>query len=286
MLLAGTYDSALAGYAKLLQDHAATSTVSQNRRAIEAGHRAAKAGVHGPAVTLAVPAETKDGRLVVEYGFDDAAIVDKDFAVVQPMPSELPESVEIKGGAARMSGTSGLFYNVVFGDVRLEVELTAEVGRDFGLLAVEDGDAYRAIFWNVANTRFKLKKGDAAKVQPGHVLWFVGEGAWSAADAGEHGFIKIAERPTSKLQGGDRLAMEFERKKDKAEGGFQGKTDGVSLSGTVKGDDGRGMGAAQVGVFTNGGTISVHRVRISGVVDERWWKARLRELVAADPGPR
>ena len=123
-------------------------------------------------------------------------------------------------------------------------------------------------------------------MQPGHVLWFVGEGAWSAADAGSHGFIKIAERGTSKLADGDRCTLELVRRKDRAEGGLQGKTDGVSLEGTVRGDDGRGMGAAQVGLFVNGGRIRVHRIRISGVVDERWFRKQLADLVASDPGPR
>jgi hypothetical protein len=284
--VAGRYPQALEGYRLLSSTHGNSETVRSHRLLIEQGLLAARAGVDGPAALLSVPSDGKNGRIEVEYIFDDASIVERDFTAVQPFASAFPERMEAGGGVVRLSGATGLFHNLVYAaDVRLEADVDLPSAKDLGAIAVEDGDAYRAVVLTLNNTQWKLKKGDAATVQPGHVLWFVGEGAWSAADPGVHGFIKIAERAVSKISDGDAGTIEFLRKKDRCEGGFRGKSDGVSLEGTVKGDDGRGMGRAQVGLFTNGGALVVRRIRISGLVDPDWFRARLAELIASDPGP-
>jgi hypothetical protein len=286
-LVDGRYAEALDGYALLAQRHAGTTLYRENRKRIAAGLEAARVGSKGPVALLSAPAEVRKGRLEVEYpNFDDASVVDRDFDQEQPFSSDRPVEIKPEKGFVRMSGASGLFLRVVFlPDVRLEADVTAEVGRDFGAMATEESDRFRAVMIDVANTVFKLKKGDAARVQPGHVLWFFGEGVWAAADPGEHGFIKIAERPSSRIESGDRVLLELVRHGDRLEGGFQGKTDGVSLSGRVKGDDGKGMGSARVGLFTNTGALVVHSIKVSGVVDMEWFAKRLRDMVAADPGP-
>jgi hypothetical protein len=151
-----------------------------------------------------------------------------------------------------MSGASGLFHRLVWtSDVRIEVDATAEIARDFGLLAVAEDDDFRAVMLTVGNTRFTLKKGAAARPQPGHLLWFVGQGAWSDADADALGYVKIAEEPRNALQNMDRLTIELVRRGEECEAGFGAGRDAVSLRGTVRGDDGRGMEAARVGIFTN-----------------------------------
>jgi hypothetical protein len=285
-LVAGRYEPALAAYRRLLDEAGGSALVRDHRKKIEAGLRAAKVGVHGPAALLSVPAEGSGMKVEAEYVFDDSTLVDRDFTTAQPFASDLTEKVEAGEGKVRLSGASGLFHNLVFGaDVRFEAEVTLETARDLGVIALQDSDDYRAVVLTLNNTRWKLKKGDDATPQPGHVLWFVGEGAWAQADAGVHGFIKIAERTTSKLADRDRGRLEFTRKKDRCEAGFQGKSDGVFLEGTVKGDDGRGMGRAQIGLCTNGGTLVVHSIKVSGTVDETWFKAHLADLVALDPGP-
>ena len=47
---------------------------------------------------------------------------------------------------------------------------------------LEESDSYRAVLFNVNNTRFKLKKNDNQKPNPGHLLWYVGQGVWKDAD--------------------------------------------------------------------------------------------------------
>jgi hypothetical protein len=185
-----------------------------------------------------------------------------------------------------MEKATGLLHRLVFlPDVTLEATVTVQQPHDFGALCVQESDDFRAILFNVANTLFKLKKGANKKANDGHVLWYIGQGVWAAADKDAHGFIKIAERGTVKLKSGDRLKIELTRTKDSAQGSFQGKTDGVNLEGKVKGDDGSTMGSGRVGLFTNSGIITVESVRISGVVDMEWFRKELSFLVAADPGP-
>ncbi|MDA1194880.1 MAG: hypothetical protein O2894_06815 [Planctomycetota bacterium] len=170
-------------------------------------------------------------------------------------------------------------------DVHLEVDAEVHQPHDFGLLAVQESDDFRAILFNVANTRFALKKGDAAQVNRGHVLWYIGQGVWRDADADQHGFIKIDERAKVSLESGDRVKLELTRSKNSAHATLQGKTDGVDLEGNVTGDDGSTMGPGRVGVFTNSGIIVVHAVRISGRVDMDWFRKELGFMVASDPGP-
>ena len=269
-----------------MRDFARTRTVQDHAGRLRAGLLAARAAQEGPRALLAVPVEVKKDRLEIEYLFDEGRVLEQDFSLEKPFASDLTVDGTLVDGEVVLKGATGLFHALVFStDVRIEVDATAVVAKDFGLLAVEESDKYRALLANFNNTRFTLKKGDDAQKQAGHYLWFIGEGVWSAADKDMFGYIKIAERGTSKVQNGDRLALDLERRGAKLDGGFQGKTDGVALSGTVKGDDGGGMGAARVGVFVNGGELRVKRVKISGVVDKAWWAKRLAELPFGDPGP-
>ena len=285
-LQGGNYPEAVQGYTMLIQQHGNTQLYRRNKSKITAGRRAAKVGALGPQGLVNVPAKVKKGRLELEYTFNDQRVFDEDFTAEQPFSSEMPVQVKWRRGAVMMEKASGLFHRLVFlPDVLIEADIEVQQPHDFGLIAVEESDEYRAILFNIANTKFKLKKGDAARVNPGHLIWYIGQGVWSAADKDAHGFIKIAEKNRSKLEGGDRLKLELRRKKDKAEASFQGKTDGVHLEGAVKGDNGSTMGPGRVGLFTNSGIIVVKSVKISGVVDMEWFRKELAFLVASDPGP-
>ncbi len=285
-LQAGNYPEALQGYTMLIQQHGNSSLYRANKAKIAAGRRAAKVGALGPIGMLGVPATMKKGRLECEYSFDDRRIYEEDWREEQPFSSEMPVQMSWKRGSILMEKCSGLFHKLVYlPDVRIEAEITVQIPHDFGMIAVEESNSFRAILFNIANTKFTLKKGAAAKVNPGHLLWYIGEGVWKDADEGFHGYIKIAEKSRSKLQGGDRLKVELQRRKDSAEGSFQGKTDGVHLEGKVKGDDGSTMGPGRVGIFTNSGVISVDSIRISGKVDMEWFRKQLEFMVASDPGP-
>ncbi len=285
-LQAGRGLEALAGYDALLEQHGTLALVVDNLRAIDAGRLAARALVEGPRGLLAGPAAMNRGRLEVEYAFSDPQFLLRDFSAEKPFASELFTDALPDKGEVVLKGATGLFHVLVYtSDVRLEVEGTAVVAKDLGLMATSDGDRFRAVLLDLCNTRFKLKKGDAARVQPGHVLWFMGEGVWSGADPGEHGFIKIDERTNAKLEPGDRVKLGLTRKGARLEGSLESKSDGVSLEGTVKGDDGGTLGSARVGVFTNGGELRIKRLFISGVVDMDWFARYVKELGASDTGP-
>ncbi len=285
-LVAGRYADAFQAYTVLIMTHGNTDAYRHNKRAISAGRYAAKVGAEGAAALLSVPAHTKHGKIEVEYGFDDPRVVEQDFSIEQPFPSEQPMGGTLDHGTVRLTGTSGLFHLFVWSpDVHLEADVDVEVAHDVGALAVENADELRAIVLSLANRRFGLKKTANRIENPGHVLWFMGQGAWSTADPDAVGYIKIAERGTVKLENGQSGTIELTRTGDRAEAGFHGKSENVSLKGTVRGDDGKGMGAARVGLFANTGVLVVRRVRISGTVDEAWFKERLKHLVEDDPGP-
>ena len=195
-------------------------------------------------------------------------------------------AAKVEGGVVTMSGATGLFHLLDWDpDETVEAEVYAEVARDFGLLAVEHSDEFRCVMFNLGNPRFTLKKGDNARANPGHILWFMGQGVWADADADAHGYIKIAERQKVKLANADLCQLTFIRKGDKCEATLKARSDSVSLKGVVKGDDGGGMGSAKIGVFSNTGIIQVKRLRISGRVDPKWFETRLKHLIEEDPGP-
>ncbi len=285
-LTAGRYRDALKAYSLLLLRYGDSETVKQHRRRIANGRFAAKVGAEGPSGLLSVPCEEKRGRLEVEYGFDDAAVVQRDFTIEQPFPSDRPVTWKPHQGAIRLAGATGLFHVIVWEpDVRIEARVVAEVAHDFGILAVDDRDEFRAVMFNVNNTLFKLKKGSPAHVNQGHLLWFMGQGVWADSDPEFIGYVKIAERTSVKIQNADRLKMELIRDGDVCEGSFHGRTDGVSLKGRVSGDDGGGLGPARVGVFVNTGIIVVEEIKISGKVNMDWFRAYLAQLVDTTRGP-
>ncbi len=281
------YAEALQGYTMLIQQYGNTAFYRAHKAKIAAGRRAAQAGALGPEALVGVPVEKKKrGRIELEYHFNDQRVFEQDFTVEQPFSSAMPIQAKWKRGSVIVERATGVFHNLVFlPDVTIEATVTVQQPHDFGMICVQESDTFRAILFNVANTQFKLKKGAAARANKGHVLWYIGQGVWRDADADAHGFIKIAERSKVKLQSGDRIKIELTRRKDSAQGSFQGKTDGVNLEGKVKGDDGSTMGPGRVGLFTNSGIITVESVRISGVVDMEWFRKELAFLVAADPGP-
>ncbi|MEZ6025633.1 MAG: hypothetical protein R3E85_05540 [Planctomycetota bacterium] len=285
-LLAGRYDQAAVSFRRLLDLHRASTLLSLHRPNIETAERWARAGRDGPHVLLHGDATSKRGRVQVTYEFDEHVELADDFSAEAPFATDEPVEVKWEQGLVHIRLGTGLFHRLVYtNDVRIQATVRAEVARDFGLLAVDDGPRYRAILFDLANTRFKLKKGADATVQAGHVLWLIGEGVWAAADADVHGFIKIAERTTSKLENMDRLQLELVRDGLKARGTMQGKTDGVHLEGTVKGDDGSGVGPARVGLFTHGSRMTIESVRIEGQVDPTWWASYLKEQVGLLPTP-
>lgn len=285
-LLEERYEDALEGYTLLVMRYGKTDTYRTHARAIDAGRYAAKVGTLGPVAMLSVPAEVKQGRIEVEYTFHDPRIVERDFSIEQPFASEQPVRAQVEGGVVELGGTSGLLHFCVWEpDVRLEAEVDVRVGRDIGALAVANDDDYRALVLSLGNTRFKLKKDYNAIPNPGHVLWFMGQGVWSDADPDAIGYIKIAERTKVRLENGDRGQIVLERKGERCEGSYKGRTDDVRLRGDVRGDDQGGMGSARVGLFANTGVLVVRSVRIVGKVDPEWFATRLRYLVEEDPGP-
>ncbi len=280
-LLAARYADAAKAYRGLLDLHGEATLPRLHRPALEAAERWARAGRDGPHVILHGDAKFERGKLEVRYEFDQRAQFAEDFTVEQPFATDQPIEAAWKEGSVTMRLGTGLFHRLVFADdVRVEAAVHAEVARDFGILAVEEGSRYRALLFHLNNTRFKLKKGDAARPQSGHLLWLVGEGVWAAADADQHGFVKFAESPESSLRNGDRLRLEFERSGRLTRGVMQGESDRVRLEGQAVGDDGSGVASARVGLFTDGGHLNVDSVRIVGQVDMAWWARHLVEQVA------
>ncbi len=285
-LLKADYPEALQAYTTVIQQYGNTGFFRAHKAKIAAGRLAARAGALGPQALVNVPVEVKKGRLELEYNFNDERVFQEDWTLEQPFSSAMPVQGRWKRGDITLEKATGLLHRLVFlSDVHLVASVTVHQPHDFGTFAVQESDDFRAILFNVGNTLFKLKKGDAKIDNRGHVLWYIGQGVWKDADKDANGFIKIAERSKVKLESGDKIQIELTRRKNSAEGAFQGKTDGVHLEGKVKGDDGSTMGPGRVGLFTNSGIIVVHSVRIAGSVDMEWFRKELAFMVAADPGP-
>ena len=282
----GEFSEAADLYERVLKRFAQAPLVVEHEQMLRAGHFAARVGRDGPPALLSVPSIYDRGVLEVVYDFQTWAELD-DFDTGRPFSSDRDPGAEFKNGSIHLTGCTGLILEMVFThDVELQAKVIAHGAHDFGVIAVEEADDFRAVFLNVNNTRFGLKKGPAARAHPGHMLWYVGKGVWADADEDAHGYIHLDQRRDVKIQDGDRGTLELERRSgNRIAAGYGGASDGVQLKGEVKGDDGSTMGSARVGVFTDTGIIEVQQLRIRGTIDPTWWARRLEMLIAADPGP-
>ena len=254
---------------------------------MQAGRQAADIGLRGAAALLVGDAEWKDGRLTVEYRFDDVKRFEKDFLVEQPFPGEASAQADFREGMAILSGSTSMMLKVVFdpSDVAWDIDGVADEPRDYGVVGFQDGREYRAVAMHVGNTQFRLKKRSAATVLPGHVLWLFGDGVWKDADPGERGFVRIAVDNTNKLKGGERTTVRCAIKDGKIEGEILSKSEKVHLSGALKGDDNRGIGPLRVGAFAYNGRVGVERFRVEGKVHAGWLEALHKAALEAAKGP-
>ena len=286
-LLAKHWADAKKGYGTLLKEWKDTSLVSSHLDRVRAGRQAADFGLRGAAALLTGNATVKNERLEVEYTFEEDKALPPDFAIDQPFPGDEVASAEARSGMAILSGSTSMLLKVVFDplDVSCEMDAVADEPRDFGLVAFQEGHDYRACAMHVGNTQFRLKKGSAATVLSGHVLWMFGDGVWRDADPGERGFIRLAVKNGNGLKPEENVTVRLELKSGQAAGEIHAKGENVELKGALKGDDGKGMGPLRVGAFAYKGRVGIRRLAISGKVDAAWATKQLDALLDLETGP-
>lgn len=286
-LAARRFAEAKDAYAKLAKEYGSTEVAKSHPERWKAGRKAAEVGLRGPVGFLREEAVLKDGKLECEWSFDDDRAFLEDFDVVQAFEGVEPAQCEIRSGMAILSGSTAILVNVVFepSSVIWEADCVADAHKDYGLFALQESKAWRSLALEVGNTQFSLKKGAAAKVLAGHILWLFGDGVWRDADPGTRGFVRLAEQLGNSLKGGERLRLDLEVLGDRVEGAIHSKNDPAILKAPLKGDDGKGMTSMRVGAFTHKGRVGVERLRVSGKVDEGWALQEFQRLVAADTGP-
>lgn len=288
-LAAGRYSDARRGFDALLGTLRTTKVVREHEAAIRTGRRAADVGERGPAAFCSEEATWRGGRLTAEWTFDNDRGFREDFELLDPFGGEQSIAVECRDGMVVLGGSATLLFKAVFDpdDVEWEMEGFSDVEpADLGLLGLQDGKAYRACAMHVGNTQFRLKKGAAAKVLAGHVVWLFGDGVWKDADAGERGFVRVAVRDGNRLKAREKVRVRAELHRGQMTGEIHAKSDAVDLKGPLKGDDGVGIGPLRVGPFVHGGRFGVERFRVSGKVDAAWFARELEALVAAAAAPR
>ena len=283
---AKSWEAARKEFATLAKTYGDTNLVAGRMERIRAARKAADVGQRGAAALLKGEADMKGGRLEVEYEFEDDVAFLQDFTLEQPFASEDPLAANVRSGMVVLSGSTAMLNKVVFdpSDVTWEMDCVADHHEDYGLFGLQESKDYRAVVLDVGNTQFKLKKGDAAKVLSGHVLWLFGEGVWKDADPGERGFVRIAERGGNKLVGGERIKVRVEIKGSQVAAEIRGKGDAVELKGPLKGDDGKGVTALRVGAFAFKGRVGVDHLKISGKPDAAWVEKQFQALLQAAEG--
>jgi hypothetical protein len=274
-------------YSDLLKNHASTTIVTNGKEKIRAGRKAADLALRGPPALLREEAEWKNGRLEVEYSFDDVRSFTEDFTVEQPFAGNEPLTAEVRAGMAILSGSTAILTKVVFDptDVQWEADCVADEHRDYGLIGLQEGNEYKSVAMNVGNTQFKLKKGSAAKVLPGHVLWLYGDGVWRDADPGSRGFVRIDVKNSNSLRGGEKATVKVEMHGDRIGGEIHAKSENVDLEGKLVGDDGKGIGPVRVGCFAYTGRVGIDRLKIIGKPDPAWLQKQFDDLRAQESGP-
>lgn len=286
-LAAKRYPEARAAYDSLLGSMRGTALVKANEEKLRAGRRAADVGVRGPVAFCSEDATWKDGRLTAEWQFDGDRSMREDFDLMEPFGAAEPVSGEVREGMVVLGGSAALLCKVVFdpNDVAWEMDCFSDEPQDFGLIGLQEGRVYRACAMHVGNSRFRLKKGSAAKVLAGHVLWLFGDGVWKDTDPGERGFVRLAVRDGNTLKAGESFRVVAELRAGQMTGEIHAKSDPVDLKGPMKGDDGVGIGPLRVGPFAYGGRVGVQRFKVTGRVDAAWLERTLETLAKADPGP-
>jgi hypothetical protein len=286
-LVGRRYEEARTAYDELLRQWKGTATVKKGEERIRAGRRAADVGARGPAALCSEEASYKNGRLTAEWGFENDAAFRTDFDLEEPFAADEAVAAEVREGMCVLGGSSALLAKVVFDptDVTWEMDCWSDEPRDFGLLGLEEGKAYRACAFHVGNTQFRLKKGSAAKVLAGHVLWLFGDGVWRDADPGTRGFVRFAVRDGNHLKPGERFRVRAELHDGQMSGEIHSKSDPVDLKGPIRGDDGKSIGPLRVGPFAYKGRVGVERFWVSGKIDAAWLEKTMADLARADPGP-
>jgi hypothetical protein len=281
------WEAARKGFATLLKQYGSTAIVTSGVEKIRAGRGAADLMMRGAAALLKGDATTKNDRLEVTYTFENDKAFTSDFVLEQPFPSEEATSAEVRSGMAILSGDTAMMLKVVFdpSDVTIEMDAVADEHKDYGLFGLEESKTYRAVALDVGNTQFKLKKGPAAQVLAGHVLWLYGDGVWRDADKGERGFVRIAEKKGNGLKGGERVHCKLELRAGHVDGEIHAKGDSADLKGPLKGDDGKGIEALRVGAFAFKGRVGIEKITVSGKVEPGWLAKELEKLLAAAGGP-
>ncbi len=285
-LLAKRYDVARKAYDGVLKDFATSRTVEAHGAKIRSGRMAADLALRGPPALLRQEATWKNGRLEVEYPFNDGWELSDDFEVMQPFAGNEEQSAEVDRGRLVLTGSTAALLKVVFEpDVTWEADVFANDHHDYGLIGFQEGKEYRCVAMDVGNTQFRLKKGSAAKILAGHVLWLFGDGVWRDADPGERGFVRIGQKDGNRLRRNEVANVRVEIHNGQVAGEIHSPNDPVDLKGALKGDDGKGIGPLRVGAFAYTSIVGVERMKISGKVNAAWVDARLEELVKGDPGP-
>src|SRR3989442_456730 len=128
---------------------------------------------------------------------------------------------------AILAGSTALLLKVVFDpdDVAWEMDGVADEPHDFGLFGLQEGKQYRAVAMHVGNSEFRLKKGAAATLLTGHVLWLYGEGVWKGADPGEAGFVHLALKKGNQLRPGERFRVRAEVRAGQMTGEIHAKSE-------------------------------------------------------------
>ena len=159
------------------------------------GRFAAKVGREGPAGLLSVPCEEKRGRLEVEYGSTTRAVVQRDFTIEQPFPSDRPVTVEAAWGRSASPTRRRALPRDRVGSRRADRGARGGGGRA-RLRHPGRGRPRRVSRRDAQREQHALQpeEGIRGPPNPGHLLWFMGQGVWADADADAIGYIKIAER--------------------------------------------------------------------------------------------
>ena len=111
------------------------------------------------------------------------------------------------------------------------------------------------------------------------------DGAWSATDPGELGFIKLAQETRPALVPSKKVRLSLSIRSGNAAGEVRSGNDAASLAGAIRGDDGKGIGALRVGAHVFTSVVGIERLKIDGKVDMAWFERRIAELGALDTGP-